>query len=41
MVDGDDRPSIGYLYDVIHYVKEKKCYISGDFKRERLECNLS
>eukprot|EP00258_Populus_trichocarpa_P037860 XP_024453879.1 uncharacterized protein LOC112326992 [Populus trichocarpa] len=23
MVDGDDRPSIGYLYDVIHHAKEE------------------
>jgi hypothetical protein len=23
MVDGDDRPSMGYLYDAIHYVKEE------------------
>jgi len=23
MVDGDDRPSMGYLYDVIHHAKEE------------------
>jgi hypothetical protein len=23
MVDGDDRPSMGYLYDAIHHVKEE------------------
>ena len=23
MVDGDDRPSLGYLYDVIHYAKKE------------------
>jgi len=23
MVDGDDRPSLGYLYDAIHYAKKR------------------
>ena len=23
LVDGDDRPSMGYLYDVIHHAKEE------------------
>jgi hypothetical protein len=23
MVDGDDRPSMGYLYDAIHHAKEE------------------
>jgi hypothetical protein len=34
MVDGDDRPSIGYLYDVIHYVKEKNA-ISVEISKEK------
>jgi len=39
MVDGDNRPSMRYLYDDIHHAKKKKCW--GDFERERLKWNLS
>jgi len=38
MVDGDDRPSMGYLYDAFHHAKEE---MMRDFKREKLEWNLS